>query len=89
MGDSGEGLVDAEARIQERMEELARARSEREGADPRNPEDLRALEGLRLARAEFARQLASTAHERRRAVISQAMDEVDRRIAELTTRLGG
>ena len=36
MGDAGEGLIDAEARIQERMEELERERTERRHQDVRN-----------------------------------------------------
>jgi hypothetical protein len=87
MGDAGEGLVDTESRIQERMEELERARAEKRGPDTRDPEALRALESLRLARTELERQLAATAHERRRAVITQALAEIDRRMAEVRTRL--
>ena len=68
MGDAGEGLIDAEARIQERMEELERsARKHRENG--RDPERVRALESLRLARTELERQLEATVHERRRAQI--------------------
>ena len=83
MGDAGEGLVDAEARVQERLDELARERSERRTQVVRDPEAVRALESLRLARAEFERQLESTAHDRRRAQLTQAIAEVDRRIADI------
>ena len=83
MGDAGEGLIDAESRIQERMEELERERTERRHQDVRNPEQQQALESLRLARAELERQLASTAHERRAAMIGEAIAEIDRRIAAL------
>ena len=83
MGDAGEGLVDAEARVQERLDELARERSERRTQVVRNPESARALESLRLARAEFERQLEATVHDRRRAQLRQAIEEVDRRIADL------
>jgi hypothetical protein len=84
MGDAGEGLIDAESRIQERMEELARERAEKKAYDTRDPEPLRVLESLRLARVELSRQLESTVHERRRAVITEAMREIDRRMADVT-----
>ena len=80
MGDSGEGLIDAEARIQERMEELERERTPPRKVDSRDPEQVRALESLRLARTELERQLAATTHERRRAQLQQAIDEVERRM---------
>jgi hypothetical protein len=82
MGDSGEGLIDQDSRIQERMEELERERAKAHLRDVRDPERMRALESLRLARTELASQLASTTHERRRDSIGQAMAELDRRIAE-------
>ncbi len=88
MGDAGEGLVDAEARIQERLEEIARAREESRATAPRDPDAARALETLRLGRTELERQLETTTHERRRAMITQALDDVDRRMLELRTRLG-
>jgi hypothetical protein len=83
MGDAGEGLVDAESRIQERMEELERDRAEKRQPDARDPASLRVLESLRLARAELDRQLTATVHERRRAQIAQAIAEVERRMAEV------
>ena len=50
MGDSGEGLIDADARIQERMEELERERTRlNKGKIVRDPEKVHALESLRLA----------------------------------------
>ena len=83
MGDAGEGLVDAEARVQERLDELARERSERRTQVVRDPEAVRAVESLRLARAEFERQLAATAHDHRKAQLRQAIEEVDKRIAAI------
>lgn len=80
MGDSGEGLVDAESRIQERREELERERQERLGPQDANPERTRAVESLRLARVELARQLENTTDERRRTSLTQALAELDRRI---------
>lgn len=81
MGDSGEGLIDAEARIQERMEELERERQRTQPKVPRNPEKERTLESLRLARLELQRQAEATTNERRRAQIAQAVEEIDRRTA--------
>ncbi len=82
MGDAGEGLIDADARIQERMEELEREREQARGGRISNadPEQVRALESLRLARLELEGQLAATTHERRRAQIGQALEEVSRRM---------
>ena len=83
MGDAGEGLIDADARIQERMEELERERTTAR-AHTRTPEELRALESiesLKLARKALESQLAATTHEGRRAQIGQALEEIDRRMA--------
>jgi hypothetical protein len=86
MGDSGEGLVDNEARISERRDEIERARREkRELPPPANPEQAAALESLRLARAELRRQLNATSHETRRKALSSALADLDARI----TALGG
>ena len=87
MGDAGEGLIDQDSRIQERMEELERERAKSQTKDVRDPETVRALESLKLARTELERQLASTTHERRRDSIGQAMAEIDRRIEETSARL--
>ena len=84
MGDAGEGLIDADARIQERMEELERERSTRRRKQEGDPEQVRALESLRLARTELGRQLENTTHERRRTQITQAIEEVDRRMKEMS-----
>jgi hypothetical protein len=81
MGDSGEGLIDAEARIQERMDEVAEARARRRKHAGPDPAEARHLESLRLARADLARQLAATSHERRRQHIAQALEEIDRQMA--------
>ncbi len=83
MGDAGEGLIDAEARIQERMEELERERTrQNHGKIVRDPEKVHALESLRLARTELDRQLVATVNERRRAQIAQAIEEINRRMEE-------
>jgi len=82
MGDAGEGLIDADSRIQERMEELERERQQSKVKQVRDPEKVRAIESLRLARTELERQLGATTNERRRDHIMQAMAEIDRRMAE-------
>jgi len=82
MGDAGEGLIDADARIQERMEELERERRTTHAKPVRDPEKVRALESLRLARTELGRQLEVTTHERRKVQIRQALEELDRRMKE-------
>jgi hypothetical protein len=87
MGDAGEGLIDADARIQERMEELERERKQQAGKTVKNPEQLQALESLRLARTELERQLEATTNERRRAQIRQAIEEIDRRVEETRTKI--
>ena len=85
MGDAGEGLVDAESRLAERMEEREqekrKARQAGKGADP---ERARQLESLRLARTEMQRQLDLTTHEARKQQIGQAIAELDRRIKDLS-----
>ena len=84
MGDAGEGLIDQDSRIQERMEELERERATRRGPSVRDPELVRALESLRLARTELEAQLAATTPERRRAQSAQAIEEISRRMAEVS-----
>jgi hypothetical protein len=87
MGDSGEGLIDAEARIQERIDEMERAKAQRQTGAVRDPERVQALESLRLARTELERQLAATPHEQRRAQIQEALAELDRRMTEASAAL--
>jgi hypothetical protein len=83
MGDAGEGLIDNEARIQERREEFERAKEERRAREGGAPKASAERESLRLAKVELERQLAATTHERRRAALTQAIAELDRRIAEM------
>jgi hypothetical protein len=84
MGDAGEGLIDADSRIQERMEEMARERTTLRTQNVRNPEQVRALESLRLARTELERQLEATTHDGRRAQIAEAIEEIGRRMAQVS-----
>ena len=87
MGDAGEGLIDQDSKIQERMEELERERAKKQAKVVRDPEKVRTHESLKLARTELDAQLAATTNERRRAQLQQAIAEVDRRIAEAAAAL--
>jgi hypothetical protein len=87
MGDSGEGLVDAEGRIQERMEELELERRTKGGRVIRNPEMQRALESLKMARAGIEQQLNMTSHSMRKEQLGEALKELDRQIAALKERM--
>ena len=83
MGDSGEGLVDSESRIQERMEEMQANREQARQPAKKNPELLRQLESLQLARTQLTRQLESATHETRRRQLEEALSDIDVRIAGL------
>jgi len=87
MGDAGEGLIDADARIQERMEELALARAKGKAQIVKNPEQVRQLESLKLARAEAARQLGAATHQARKTQLTQALAELDSRIGKAQAAL--
>lgn len=87
MGDAGEGLIDAEARLQERMDELEESRRAAKDKGPKvDPEHVRQVESLRLAKIELQRQLDGTTHEVRRTQIGQAVAEIDRRLAEMNAK---
>ena len=82
MGDSGEGLVDAEARIQEQIEEREAERRRRTGAGPKvDPERVRELESLRLAKSNLESQADATAHPVRKHQIQLAIAEIDKRLS--------
>jgi hypothetical protein len=82
MGDSGEGLVDAEARIQERMEEREADRRRTTGQAPAiNPEKVRERESLKLAKEDLTRQASATTNPIRKKQIDAALAEIDRRLA--------
>src|SRR5437763_13436540 len=83
MGDSGGGLIDNEGKIQERMEELQRNRERARKPALENPEQARKIESLQLARKETARQLETTTHPARKAQLTAALADIDRRIAEM------
>jgi hypothetical protein len=85
MGDAGEGLVDAESRLAERMEEREQEkRKARQAGKGGDPERMRQMESLRLARTEMQRQLDVTTHAARKQQLGQAIAELDRRLQELS-----
>jgi hypothetical protein len=85
MGDAGEGLIDADSRLQERMEELEQSRKAAKSKKPQeDPERVRARELLRLARTELQRQLEATGNPARRSQITEAVAEIDKRLTALT-----
>jgi hypothetical protein len=84
MGDAAEGLIDADLRIQERMEELEQERKAARRAVPaKDPAKLREIESCRLARIELQRQFEATAHPARREQLTAAVAELDRRMKSL------
>ena len=86
MGDSGEGLVDAESRIQERMEELQLAREQTRRPRIANPEQVRQVESLKLAYKELSRQFEVASHAARKNQLATAMADIQRRISEIGAR---
>jgi hypothetical protein len=84
MGDAGEGLVDAEARIHERMEELEAERRNRVGAAPKiDPEKAREIESLKLALLNFQRQAAAATHPVRKQQVQLSIAEIEKRLKAL------
>jgi hypothetical protein len=87
MGDSGEGLIDAESRIQEKIEEIEQERARKYSKTIRNPELQRTLEALKLARTGLIAQLNATTQGRRKIQLSQAIEDIDARIRAVTSRM--
>lgn len=84
MGDAAEGLIDADLRIQERMEELEQERrAQRKQGPTKDPVKVRELESCRLAQIEMRRQLETATHPARREQIVAAVAELDRRMQAL------
>ena len=84
MGDAGEGLIDADSRLQERMEELEQSRKSARNKKPlEDPERVRTRESLKLARIELQRQLEATEHPARKNQIAQAVAEIEKRLESL------
>ena len=85
MGDAGEGLIDADTRLQERMDELEEERKATRSKRPQeDPEKVRQRESLKLARTELQQQLTRTEHPARRTQIEQAVGEIDKRLNALS-----
>ena len=82
MSDAGEGLVDAEARLQEQMDAREHDRRRR-GPKVDDPEKHRAIESLKLARADMARQMEATTHPVRKDQITAALKEIDKQLAKM------
>ena len=84
MGDAGEGLIDADTRLQERMDELEEERKATRNRKPlEDPERVRQRESLKLARTELQCQLERTEHPARKAQIGHAVEEIERRLTAL------
>jgi hypothetical protein len=85
MGDAGEGLIDAQSRIAEQMEE--REQERRRLAEGRgkeiDPEIARRAESLRLARIELDRQREATGNAARKQQLTEALAELDRQLEAL------
>jgi len=81
MSDSGEGLVDAEARLQEQIEAREADRRRRSAGPVKDPEKVRATEALRLARTDLERQLQSASNDVRKKQLASAIAEIDKRLA--------
>jgi hypothetical protein len=87
MGDAGEGLIDAQNRIQERMDEREEERARRARRPSEyDPEQLRRTESLRLAYTELSRQLQATSHDARRQQLTSALSELQRQLEVLGAR---
>ncbi len=87
MGDAGEGLIDADTRLQERMDELEEERKAARRRKPlEDPERVRQRDSLKLARTELQQQLARTEHPARKTQIGQAVAEIDKRLKALDAK---
>jgi hypothetical protein len=84
IGDAGEGLVDAESRLAERLEEREEEkRRAKLGVKKIDPERVRQRESLRLAKADVERQLSVTTNVARKQQLTKALADLDRQIASL------
>jgi hypothetical protein len=82
MSDSGEGLVDAEARIQEQIDAREEERKRRGAAAVKDPERTRSQESVRLALAQLEQQLEVTQHPVRREQIQRAIADLKHRLED-------
>jgi hypothetical protein len=87
MADAGEGLIDAQNRIQERMDERQEERARRANQKAEHdPEQIRRAESLRLAYTELSRQLATTSHTARKQQLTSALAELEKQLKALGAR---
>jgi hypothetical protein len=85
MGDSGEGLIDADARIQELADEREAARRERRTPHaPVDPVKSAQVASLKLGLAELKRQFEATEHPVRKKQLKAAIADVEKKLAKLT-----
>lgn len=85
MGDSGEGLIDADARIQELADEREAARRERRTLQaPVDPVKSAQVASLKLGLAELKRQFDATEHPVRKKQLKAAIADVEKKLAKLT-----
>lgn len=80
MGDAGEGLIDIDSRIQERIDERAREQRAVRSTSSRDPEQVRTIESLKLARTDLGRRLTLSTSQAGRVHLEGAIAEVDRRL---------
>ncbi len=84
MGDAGEGLIDADARIQELADEREAARRERRALRPQiDPVKTAEMTSLKLGLSELKRQFDATEHPVRRKQLQAAISDVEKRLAQL------
>jgi hypothetical protein len=84
MGDSGEGLIDADARIQELADEREAARRERRAPQtPIDPVKSAQTSQLKLGLAELRRQFEATEHPVRKKQLKSAIADVEKQLAKL------
>ncbi len=84
MGDSGEGLIDADSRIQELADEREAARRERRSLKaPVDPVKTAQLASLTLGLSELRRQFEATEHPVRKKQLAEAAADLEKRIAKL------
>jgi len=84
MSDSGEGLIDADARIQELADEREAARRERRAPQVRvDPVKKSQVTSLTLGLSELRRQLETTEHAARKSPLTLAIADLEKRLAQL------
>jgi hypothetical protein len=83
MGDAGEGLVDAESRIQERLDEIAAEKTRRLEKVVGDPVRIRKIESLKLVKADIERQMTATEHEARKKQLKAALVQVAKQLKSL------